>query len=168
MQDSRPFFSGNGSPEGQVTAPAGAFYLDASTGTFYHKAQGSAATGWTAINLTGNVTGNADTSTLASGLKDTCTAASGDGAISVKTGTVAITKGSAAALTLAAPTATTDDGKVLTIIGTTAFAHTVTTPSNKLNGNKTTVTYAAAGDSITVEAYQGVWYSRALKGALIS
>jgi hypothetical protein len=171
MQGAKPLFSGSGSPEGQVTASAGAFYLDASTGTFYHKGQGNDSTGWSALNLVGNLTGNSSTATLAtlsSGSKDTVTVALVDGAIAVKTGTVVITKGSAAALTLAAPTVTTDDGKVLSIVGTTTFAHTVTTPSNIVNGGKHLITYAAAGDSVELTAYQGVWYSRALNGAVIS
>lgn len=88
--------------------------------------------------------------------------------ITQKTGTVMLTKGSAGAWTLAAPTATTDDGKILTIIAGTAFAHTVITPANKLNANKTTVTYAAVGDSVVLEAYNGVWLTRAVTGAVVS
>src|SRR6266436_4691939 len=53
------------------------------------------------------------------------TAVAVDGAIAVKNGTVAITKGSACALTLADPIAGTDDGCCLTILATTAFAHTI-------------------------------------------
>jgi hypothetical protein len=81
-----------------------------------------------------------------------------DGAIAIKSGHVVITKGSAAAMTLAAPIATTDDFKRLTIFATTGFAHTVTTPANKINGNKLTATFANAGDSLELVAYQGVWY----------
>jgi hypothetical protein len=82
-----------------------------------------------------------------------------DGAIALKNGSVFITKGSAAALTLAAPTAGTDDGKALRITDTTGFAHTVTTPSNKINGNKAVATSAAVvGDMVTFVAYNGVWY----------
>jgi hypothetical protein len=89
-----------------------------------------------------------------------------DGAIAIKEGTVFITKGSAAALTLAAPTSGLpsagtpgDDGKVLRIVGTTTFAHTVTTPSNKINGNKHIATYANAGDAVVLAAKGGVWYT---------
>ncbi|MGH9522718.1 MAG: hypothetical protein ACRD3E_09330 [Terriglobales bacterium] len=90
----------------------------------------------------------------------------GDGAIAIKEGTAVITKGSAAALTLAAPVAGLpsaatpgDDGKVLRIVSTTAFANVVTTPANKLNGNKLTATFAAAaGGGLHLIAYNGVWY----------
>lgn len=89
-------------------------------------------------------------------------AASGDGAISVKTGIVFITKGTAAALTLAAPTAGTDDGKELTIMSTTAAAHTVTNSSPGFNAGgagKDVATFAAAiGNNMVLSAYQGTWY----------
>jgi hypothetical protein len=79
-------------------------------------------------------------------------------------GKVMLTKTSAGAYTLAAPipglpAAGGNDGQLLNIICITAFAHTVTTPANKINGNKTTITFAAAaGNNVQLEAYQGVWY----------
>jgi hypothetical protein len=92
----------------------------------------------------------------------TVTAVSADGAISVKDGLVVITKGSACILTLAAPTATTDDGKELLIFSTTAFAHTVTnaTPGFNNGGAASDVgTFSAAiGNYLRLEAYNGVWY----------
>jgi len=97
------------------------------------------------------------------------------GAIAIKEGTVLITKGSAAAMTLAAPTAGLpsagtpgDDGKVLRIVGTTAFAHTVTAPANKINGTKHLFTFANAGDSCILVAYNGVWYSVATPTAVLT
>ncbi len=91
------------------------------------------------------------------------TTASADGAITLKSGTVFITKASAAALTLANPTATADDGKHLTILATTAAAHTV---SNAAGGGSTgggagadVGTFGGAkGDNIRLVAYQGAWY----------
>jgi len=86
-----------------------------------------------------------------------------DGAISA-IGSAIITKGSAAALTLAAPPAGAPstggmDGAVLEIISTTAFAHTVTTPSNKINGASHIGTFAAAvANYLRLRAYNGVWY----------
>ncbi|MGA3295277.1 MAG: hypothetical protein ABSE45_15015 [Candidatus Acidiferrales bacterium] len=85
------------------------------------------------------------------------------GAIALKQGTAFVTGSSALAMTLAAPTsgaqsAGGDDGKVLRIVGTTAQAHTVTTPSNKLNGAKHVATFANAGDTLALVAYGGVWY----------
>jgi len=89
---------------------------------------------------------------------------SGDGAITIKQGTVFITKGSAVAGTLAAPvaglpTAGGDDGKRLLIESTTAFAHVITTPANKINGADDTATFGTAvSNSIELVAYNGVWY----------
>jgi len=91
------------------------------------------------------------------------TAASADGAIAVKNGTVFITKGSAAALTLADPVATDDDGCELHIVSTTAFAHTVSNAAgsgfNAGGASKDVATFGAAvGNSFTIQAYQGKWY----------
>jgi hypothetical protein len=93
--------------------------------------------------------------------------ASADGAITVKGGVVFITKGSAAALTLAAPTAGDpgaggDDGKELIIVSTTAFAHTVTVATAGFNdlgaaGDVCTFT-AAKGNGIRLIAYGGDWW----------
>lgn len=55
----------------------------------------------------------------------------GDGAITIPSGTVVLTKGSAAAITLAAPTA---QGLELTVISDTAHAHTVDMASTGVNG----------------------------------
>ena len=87
--------------------------------------------------------------------------ASADGAITIQNSTVIVTKGTAAALTLAAPTATTHDGVEITVISTTAAAHTVTAPSNKINGATAVATFGAAiGNAVTLVAYQGVWYTK--------
>lgn len=98
--------------------------------------------------------------------------ASANGAINVKEGTVLVTKTSAAALTLAAPTSGNDDGKRLVILSTTPFAHTVTqtTPGfNNLAGSGDVATYgAAAGNSLTVVAYGGVWYAVNVTGVTIA
>ena len=89
---------------------------------------------------------------------------SGDGAIGIKDGVAIITKGSAAALTLVAPAAGLpnaggDDGRKLKVVSTTAFAHVVTCPANKINGNKLSATLAAAaGSAFELVAYNGVWY----------
>jgi len=110
--------------------------------------------------------GNVD---LAFGLE----ADSAAGAIGIKEGTVFIGGSSATALTLVAPTAGLpsaggDDGKVLRIIATTAHAHTVTTPANKINGADDTVTYAHVGDSIELVAYNGVWLVNGTPTATLS
>ena len=86
---------------------------------------------------------------------------SGDGAIQIKSGAVMITKGSIAAITIAAPTAGADDGKTIEAISTTAFAHVVTSGTVGFNakGSSGTATYGAAkGNSFRIKAYQGNWY----------
>lgn len=100
-----------------------------------------------------------------------------------------ITKGSAAALTLVTPIAggatpigsstssTTgvlgDDGKQLTILSTTAFAHVITTAAGKIIGaNGTaygTITFAAnIGCSIVLKAWNGFWYVISSNGVTLS
>lgn len=95
-------------------------------------------------------------------LRYVCQTVSADGAIPIETGVTAITKGSAAALTIAAPT-TAQDGTVISIVSSTAYAHVVTfTGGTLVNGTyaaKTTATYAAyVGAGIRIIAYNGKWY----------
>lgn len=87
--------------------------------------------------------------------------ASGDGAIAVQNGTVVISKGSAAALTLGAPTAA-QAGTRIRITSATAFAHVVTTAALLFDGAETTgddtATFAAfPGASIELEAVNQRW-----------
>lgn len=89
-----------------------------------------------------------------------------DGAITIKSGKVIITKGSAAAITLAAPTAGLlaaggDDGKELEVYSTTAFAHTVTISGGLAGAGASAdvATYgAAAANRMRLFAYNGAWY----------
>lgn len=71
-----------------------------------------------------------------------------------------ITKAGVLADTLAAPTATTDDGVIITITSNTAFAHTLTA-TGLLNTGSAAVnlaTFAAfAGAGLTLRAYQAKW-----------
>lgn len=98
--------------------------------------------------------------------------ASGDGAIQIRPGTVVVTKGSAAALTIANPTSGTHDGMEITILSTTAFAHTVTRSTTGFNGagaSGDVATYgAAAGNAMTIVAYGGVWYTKNLQGVTLA
>jgi len=86
------------------------------------------------------------------------------GAITIKSGTAFLNTGTAGAITLAAPAAGLpaaggNDGQRLAIIALDAFAYTVTTPANKINGADDTATWTAAvGNSIELVAYNGVWY----------
>jgi hypothetical protein len=99
-----------------------------------------------------------------------------DGAVASTQGNVMITKGTAAALTLAAPVAGLpsaatpgNDGQMLRVVSTTAAAHVITFPANKLNSNKTTATFGAAvGNSLVLIAYQGIWYVVASVGITLA
>lgn len=90
-----------------------------------------------------------------------------DGAINAhKAGIYMITKGSAAALTLAAPTAGADDGTEIIIIATTSFAHAITAPAgtfvvggSALNTVLTITALNGAGTTIYLTAYNGKWYA---------
>ncbi len=82
------------------------------------------------------------------------------GAIAIAKGTALLQAGSGAAMTLAAPAVGTQDGLQLTIVALDAFAYTVTTPSNVINGNKHIATWTAAvGNNINLIAFNGVWYT---------
>jgi hypothetical protein len=88
--------------------------------------------------------------------------ASADGAINIAEGTVYVTKGSAAALTIASPPLELD-GAVLNIVAISAHAHTVTYATVGFNGGGASTDVAtfggAKGDSMVLTAYQGVWYT---------
>lgn len=84
-----------------------------------------------------------------------------DGAIVIANGTVLLSKTSAAAMTLAAPTAA-QAGTRLRIISTTAYAHVITATDliddGVTGGAKDTATFAAfAGASIELEAVNLKW-----------
>lgn len=88
--------------------------------------------------------------------------ASGDGAITIAPGLVKITKGSAAALTLADPAAG-DEGTVIRIVSTTAFAHTISNAAGSgFNaggaGSDVATLGGALGDGLTVVALGSKWY----------
>lgn len=90
------------------------------------------------------------------------TVASANGAITAKSGTVAITKGTAAALTIADPVSGSDDGKILRIVSTTAAAHTVSNAAgsgfNAGGASSDVGTFGGAiGDNLVLIAYGGKW-----------
>lgn len=90
----------------------------------------------------------------------------GDGAITIASGArVLLSKGSAAAITIAAPTATTHDGFTITVIATSAQAHVITSATDGFNakGSSGTLTFGGAiGDSVTLMAHNGHWYTVSL------
>lgn len=105
------------------------------------------------------------------------TVASANGAIAISPGVIEITKAGVAAMTLAAPTAggpgTGNDGQRITIVSTTANAHTVTFTGATLNAGvaaaKTTATFAAfIGAGIEVMAMNAVWIMISSQGVTLS
>jgi hypothetical protein len=103
-------------------------------------------------------------------------------AIPVRTGNIAVTGAAIDAMTLATPVAgfgygliaeglgePKDDGKILLIFSTGAYAHTLTTAANKINGNKHIATFGGAvGDYIRLIAYNGIWYVLDSNGVTLS
>jgi hypothetical protein len=97
----------------------------------------------------------------------------GAGAIGIFGGSVFITDTGAALLTLVqpvagAPSAGGNDGQRLTIICTTAHAHTVTTALLGIKGSLHIITFANVGDSIELDAFNGVWYVVGTPTAVVS
>lgn len=96
------------------------------------------------------------------GQQDSVAVASANGAITIAPSTVFITKATAAALTIAAPTPTTHDGYIIRIVSTTAAAHTITATTIGFNAADAAGDVAtlggAIGDGLTIIAYQGEWY----------
>lgn len=89
------------------------------------------------------------------------TAITGDGAITIAKRRYVITKGSAAALTLAAPSAP-QAGTTIEIVSGSAFAHVITATDllddGVTGGAKDTATFAAfVGANITLLAYNLKW-----------
>lgn len=71
-----------------------------------------------------------------------------------------ITRGSISAMTLAAPVDVTDDGKIITLISNTAFAHTLTATGLLKTGSASVnvATFAAFGGAgLRLRAYNAKW-----------
>ena len=89
------------------------------------------------------------------------TTITGDGAITIAQGVVALTKGSAAAITLAAPTAA-QAGTMIVVVNGSAWAHVLTATGllddGVTGGGKNTATFGAyVGSAITLLAYNLHW-----------
>lgn len=96
-----------------------------------------------------------------------------DGAITVKSGVCRIAKTVAGvvAATLADPSATTDNYKVLTIINDQAQLNTVTSASSFGGGGAgvDVATFGAViGNTLTLMAYRGKWYVRGTFGVTLA
>ena len=86
-----------------------------------------------------------------------------DGAITITPGVVDLAKTSAAAMTIAAPT-TAQNGTIMLLINSTAYAHVVTFTGSTLNNGtsaaKITATFPAyVGGALRLLAYGGKWYA---------
>lgn len=97
--------------------------------------------------------------TASAGVKRPVQTITGDGAITIRDGMVLLTKGSAAAITLAAPTTGTHDGITIQIIAGSAQAHVVTTTGMAAGSGQDVLTFGGAiNDSIVLVAISGGWY----------
>lgn len=91
-------------------------------------------------------------------------AITGDGAITVQNATVLLSKAGAGAITIVAPTAVTHDGVIIRVVATSAQAHVITSAVDGFNakGSSGTITFGGAiGDSVTIVAHNGHWYTLA-------
>ncbi len=90
------------------------------------------------------------------------TAYATSGALTIQPGMAFLTKAGVDVMTLAAPTDVTHDGLMMTIVATTANAHTVTQTTPGFNGGGSASDVAtfggAIGDNLQVVAYGGVWH----------
>lgn len=105
--------------------------------------------------------------------RQTVTLAAADGAVTAKDGLVVITKATAAALTIADPTAVTDDGKVLKIISRTAAAHTLDNSAgsgfNAGGAGSDVGTFGGAiGDGLELVADNGKWLVAYLRNVTLA
>jgi len=125
----------------------------------------AAATVGTTLGVTGILTATG-------GIKLPVVTITGDGAITIAPFTlVKLSKGSAAAITLAAPTNTTHDGYIVIVFSTSAFAHVITGGVDGFNakGSSGTITFAnSIGSATVLVAMGGHWYTLAGIGATVA
>ena len=101
-----------------------------------------------ALDVTGQITASA-------GVLNPQQVMDAETVITVRNGSVVIIKATAATLTLAAPTAA-QAGTVITVLSTTAAAHTITAA---INAAGTTATFGAAAlNRVTLLAYNLRWW----------
>jgi hypothetical protein len=96
------------------------------------------------------------------------------GPVTRKQGTVFLNGSGVLHLTIAAPNPgiskdNGDDDNSLTFVNVDGHAHVITGPTNSLNGaNHIATAGGAKGDSITLKAYGGSWYTEAGSGFVVS
>jgi len=105
-------------------------------------------------------------------IRETVTDYATDGAIAIASGIATLSKGSAGAYTLAAPTAA-QEGTRLTITSRSAFAHVVTATDliedGVTGGAKDTATFAAfVGASMELIAINLKWHTVSLKAVTVA
>jgi hypothetical protein len=92
----------------------------------------------------------------------------GDGAITIKSGLVVLSKASAGAITIAAPD---QDGQVIMVTTKTAQAHVLTAATKGFNakGSSGTITWTAAiGNSVMLVSQSVDWYVFAINGVTVA
>ena len=153
-------FSISGSPVTSTGTLTGAFATQTANYVFAGPASGSAATPtWRTLVAADipTIPPRVPTYTL-TGTTDALTY---PGANFVTTGAIDNT-------TLATPTAGADDGKIVTLIAASAFAHTITTSANKIVPNHHVVTFGGnLGTFVELMAYSGLWYPLANGGGIV-
>jgi hypothetical protein len=93
---------------------------------------------------------------------------SADGALTLNKQSYLLTKATALAATLAAPTNPDMDGLPVLIVSETAAAHVITTPA-VLNGTNNTMTFGGAiGDSCILIPRNGKWFTGPLVNVTVS
>jgi hypothetical protein len=149
-----------------INIPAGAVYSINSDSGLSRVAAGVIAVGnGSAADFSGTI----QATILKGGFQDAVQTASTNADALVYPGSVFITYAGVDNTTLATPTATADDGKVVTVFDTGGHAHTITCSSNKIVPSHHLVTFnGTAGSWVTLEAYQGLWYPRGSSGVTIS
>jgi hypothetical protein len=62
-----------------------------------------------------------------------------------------------------------DDGKSVFVVSNSAFAHTITTPANKIIGSRHLCTFTAGiGNCLELRAYNGLWVPVAMTGVTVT
>lgn len=155
----------NGEPAGLILDAAAVVVVEGATaGHAKIDVSGSTVVDVTSAGVA--ITGTESVSgiiTATGGIKSPVVTITGDGAITIAPfTTVKLSKGSAAAITLAAPTNTTHDGYRVVIFSSTAFQHVITGGVDGFNakGSSGTITLGGAiGDSVELVAMGGHWYT---------
>lgn len=88
-------------------------------------------------------------------------------AVDINGGAIVISLAGVLTANFPAPVAVQDDFKRIDVFTTTANAHVLSFGANKLNNNKTSLTWtrATAGFICTLVAFNGVWYAQSYQDA---